>query len=184
VPDPSPIERAFFREADDGTTVFFPWGLTRRGYRLDGAHARAQAARAASWLIGATVAIASWAATALQPALEPGSAGPAEALSALARPTAALAAAILLYALWAWRFVEGLAESDLQVSREERLREAAHAVAPWKLTLIGVVTGGLGVTLIFVQPHTSWAGLLAVALGIGLVFWSAVLRRAGQRASG
>lgn len=184
MPDPNPIDRAFFREADDGATVFFPWGLTHRGYRLDGERMRARASRGASWLIGATVAVASWAAAALEPALEPESAGPAEALHALALPTAALATVILLYALWAWRFVEGLAESDLQISREERLREAARAVEPWKLALIGGVTCGLGLAVAYLQPHTAWLGLLAVALGIGMVFWSVALRRAGERPSG
>lgn len=184
VPDPTPIERGFFREAEDGTTVFFPWGLTRRGYRLPGEAERARAARAATGMIGATVGIASWAAAALQRVLESDTAGASEALATLARPTAALATVILLYALWAWHFVEGLSESDLQISREARMREAAEMVAPWKVALIGGVTGVLGAVVVWIEPRQAWIGLLAVALGLGLVFWSTVLRRAARSASG
>jgi hypothetical protein len=173
-----PIERAFFREAEDGTTIFFPWGLNRRGYRLTDDAAKARAMRAASFLITATIAIGVWTAQALQPLLESEGNGLAEVLDAVALPGAAFLFALVGYTLWISRFVERLAESDFRVSREERLREAAELVAPWKIALVGAVFCGLSVLLIWLQPHTWWFGLLCMALGIGILLWSAILRRA------
>jgi hypothetical protein len=86
------MERAFFREADDGSTVFFPWGLTHRGYQL----------------------------------------------------------------------------TD----------EAAELAEPWKIALIGVVLCGLSAFLTWLQPRAWWLGLLGVALGIGALLWSSLLKRA------
>jgi hypothetical protein len=173
-----PIERAFFREAEDGTTIFFPWGLNRRGYRLTDDAAKARATRAASFLITATIAIGVWTAQALQPLLESEGNGLAEVLGAVALPGAALLLALVGYTLWISRFVERLPESDFRVSREERLREAAELVAPWKIALVGGVFCGLSALLIWLQPHTWWFGLLCAALGIGILLWSAILRRA------
>ena len=64
------------------------------------------------------------------------------------------------------------------VSREERLREAAELVEPRKIALVGAVFCGLSALVIWLQPDTWWLGLLGVALGIGILLWSAVLRRA------
>jgi MFS family permease len=178
VPQERPIERAFFREAEDGTTIFFPWGLNHRGYRLTDDAAKASASRAASFLITATVAIGVWTAQVLQPILESEENGFAEVLDAVALPGAAFLLALVAYALWISRFVERFPESDLVVSREERLREAAALVEPRKIALVGAVFCGLSALVIWLQPHTWWLGLLGVALGIGVLLWSAVLRRA------
>lgn len=181
MPQPPPIERAFLRDADDGTTVFFPWGLGHRGYRLDGSRARQKASRAASTLMGSVVAIGTWTAYALQPLLESEPSDPAEVLRSLAAPGAALCLVVLGYALWASRFVEGLAESDVRVSREERLREAAELAGPGKVALLGLVACGAGALLVAVQPRAWWLGLLTLALGVGALFWSHLLRRASAR---
>jgi 4-hydroxybenzoate polyprenyltransferase len=82
--------------------------------------------------------------------------------------------------LWISRFVEQFPDSDLKVSREERLREAANAIEPRKVALIGVITCGLSALLIWIQPHTWWLGLLGLALGMGALFWSSILKRAGS----
>jgi hypothetical protein len=176
MPDSQPIDRALFREAEDGTTVFFPWGLTHRGYRLTDDAAKKKATRAGSFLFGSVIAIGTWTAYALQPTLESG--GAREVLGALAAPGAALLLVIASYFLWASRFVEQFPESDLEVSREERLREAAKLAEPWKLALVGVVTCGLSALLVWLEPKTWWLGLLGAALGVGLVWWSSLLKRA------
>lgn len=178
MPEPAPIDRAFFREAEDGATVFFPWGLTRRGYRLPDPAARQRAARAASLLIGSTIGIGTWTAYRLQPLLESEAAGPAQALAACATPVAAMLLAIFFYYLWVSRFVEDLPESDLRVSREETLREAAELGEPRKVALIGVVLCGLSALVIWIDPHVWWIGALGIALGVGLTLWSARLLRA------
>jgi hypothetical protein len=173
-----PIDRAFFREAEDGGTVFFPWGLTHRGYRLTDDTARKRASRAASFLVGSAIAIGTWTAYALEAMLESEAAGVPEVLGALAAPGAALLLVFVSYWLWVSRFVERFPESDLQVTREQRLREAAEIAEPWKVALIGVVTSGLSALLIWLEPRVWWLGLLGVALGIGLLLWSSLLKRA------
>lgn len=178
MPGPPPIDRALFRDADDGTTVFFPWGLTHRGYRLIDQGARKKASRAAQLMVSSTIAIGTWTAYALQPVLESEAKGPAEILRVLAAPGAALLLVVLSYWLWASRFVENLPESDLKVSREERLREAARLAGPGKVALIGVILCSLSAFLIWLQPHAWWLGLLGIALGMGTLFWSHLLRRA------
>jgi hypothetical protein len=175
-----PIDRAFFREAEDGTTVFFPWGLAHRGYRLTDEGAKEKASRAASFLLGSVIGIGTWTAYELQPIFESGEAGLAETLSALAAPGAVLLLALVAYALWVSRFVEPFPDSDLKVSREERLRETSEAVEPRKIALIGIITCGLSALLIWIQPQTWWLGLLGLALGVGALFWSSLLKRAGS----
>ena len=173
-----PIERGFFREADDGTTVFFPWGLTHRGYQLTDDAAKQTASRAASLLIGSVIGVGTWFAYALQPIFESEEAGLTETLNALAAPGAALLFAFVSYSLWISRFVEQFPDSDLKVSREERLREAAELAEPWKIALIGVILCGLSTLLVWLQPRAWWLGLLGVALGIGALLWSSLLKRA------
>jgi hypothetical protein len=179
MPEQQPIERAFFREAEDGTTVFFPWGLTHRGYRLTDDAAKTKASRAASWLIGSVIGIGTWTAWALQPTLESEGAGLTEILDALVAPGAALLLAFVAYSLWISRFVEQFPDSDLKVSREERLREASEVVEPWKVALVGVVLCGLSVLMIWLEPRAWWLALLGVALGLGALRWSSLLKRAG-----
>lgn len=176
--DQPPIDRAFFREAEDGTTVFFPWGFTHRGYRLTSAGDRKKASRAASILISSTIAIGTWTAYVLQPLLESETGDPAQILRALVAPGAALALVIFGYWLWVSRFVERFLESDLKVSREERLREAAELASPRKVALIGVIMCGLSAFLIWLQPHAWWLGLLGILLGAGTLFWSSLLKHA------
>ena len=173
-----PIERAFFREAEDGTTVFFPWGLAHRGYRLTGERARQKALRAASLFLGCVIGVGTWIAYALQPLLAAEDAGLAEVLGSLKAPVAVLLLALAAYALWVSRFVEKFPDSDLRVSREERLRAASDAIEPWKLALFGVATCGMSALLVWIQPRSWWLGLLGMALGIGALFWSSLLKRA------
>lgn len=175
-----PIERAFFRQADDGTTVFFPWGFNHRGYRLTDEAAKEKASRAASYLLGSVIGVGTWAAYALQPIFESEGAGLAETLDALAAPGAVLLLALVSYALWISRFVEQFPDSDLRVSREERLREASAAIEPRKVALIGIIVCGLSALLIWIQPQSWWLGLLGLAIGVGALYWSSLLKRAGS----
>jgi hypothetical protein len=180
MPEQQPMDRAFFRETDDGSTIFFPWGLAHRGYQLTGDAAKKTASRAASFLIGSVIGIGTWVAYALQPILESEEAGLTETLNALATPGAALLFAFASYSLWISRFVEKFPDSDLKISRDDRLREAAELVEPWKIALIGVFLCGLSALLIWLQPRAWWLGLLGVALGIGALLWSSLLKRIGS----
>jgi hypothetical protein len=117
---------------------------------------------------------------AFEPILESEATGLDEILVA---PGAALLLVVVSYSLWVARFVERFPESSLQVSREERLREAAQVVEPWKVALIGVIVCGLSALLIYLQPRAWWIGLLGVALGAGALFWSSLLRRAAADSS-
>jgi hypothetical protein len=180
VSDASAIERAFFREAEDGSTVYFPWGLTRGGYRLPDEATRKKAARASSTLMGGTVAVGTWTASILQPLLQSETAGPAEVARALAAPGAALALVIVGYWLWVARFVEPFAPSDLAVSREDRLREAARIASPRRVAGIGFLACGMGALVAWIEPHGWWLGLLGIAVGVGFVYWSHLLARAAS----
>lgn len=177
VSDEPPIDRAFFREAEGGATVFFPWGLAHRGYRLNDEGDRKKASRAASFLIGSTIAIGTWTAYALQPVFESEAGSPAEVLRVLVAPGAALLLVMLSYWLWVSRFVEALPASDMAVSHEDRLREAAELTSPWKVALIGFIVCGLSALLIWLQPSAWWLGLLGIALGVGALYWGFLLRR-------
>jgi hypothetical protein len=184
VPDRRPIDRAFFRTADDGTTVFFPWGLTHRGYRLPDDAAKRMASRAASMLMAAVMASGIWAAEVLEPVARSEGTGLDEILGRLVWPGAALLLAILSYAWWTSRFVEHFPESDLQVSREERMREAARLAEPRKVAVVGVVLCVLSAALVWLQPTAWWLGLLGVASGLLVLKWSSLLGRAAEGSSG
>jgi hypothetical protein len=173
-----PIERAFFRETEDGATVFFPWGLTHRGYQLADQGARKKASRAASMLFSSAIGIGTWTAYRLQPLLESEGHGPREILWVLFAPGAALLLVVLSYWAWVSRFVEGLPESDLKISREQRLRDAAELAGPRKVALVGVSLSGLSAFLIWLEPHAWWLGSIGVVLGLGALFWSHLLERA------
>jgi hypothetical protein len=178
VAKPKPIDRAFFREAPDGSTVFFPWGLTHRGYRLADDAARRSASRAASLLLSSVMAIGVWTAHVLEPTLESEPAGLSQTLTALVAPGAALALVIAGYWLWASRFLEHCPESDLRVSRDERLREAAELASPRKVALVGMLGVGLSALLVVLEPRAWWLGLLGVASSLAVLAWARVLRRA------
>jgi len=178
MPQPRPIDLGFFRESEDGASVFFPWGLSHRGYLLDGEAARQKASRGPSFLIGSTVGIGVWTAHALEPLVESEATGLAEILGALVAPGAALLLVFVCYSLWVWRFVERFPESDLQVSREERLREAARLGAPWKVALAGVSVCALSILLVWLEPRAWWLCLLGLAIGVSALLWSFVLKRA------
>jgi len=178
MPEQRPIDRAFFRESSDGKTVFFPWGLTHRGYQLTGDTAKKKASRAAAFLVSSPIAIGVWTAHALMPIAESEGNGLTEILGALVAPGIALILVLVSYSSWVSRFVERFPESDLRFSREERLREAARLVEPWKVALIGVVVCGLSAFLVWLQPRVWWLGLLGVALGAGSLAWSSLLKRA------
>lgn len=178
MPQQRPIDRAFFRETEDGTTIFFPWGLAHRGYQLTDEDAQKKASQAASLLICAVIGIGVWTGHALQPIFESEAPGLGETLRLLAAPGAALLAVIACYLLWISRFVERLPESDLRVSLEDRLREAAEYAEPWKIALIGAVLCGLSALVIWIRPSTWWFGAIGAAAGIGVLYWSSLLMRA------
>jgi hypothetical protein len=183
VPEQRPIDRAFFREAEDGTTVFFPWGLPHRGYLLTDPGARKKASRAVSFMVTSTIAIGAWIAHAFEPLLESEAMEFNDILGTLVARAAVLLLVIASYSVWVSRFVERFPESSLKVSREERLREAAEVVEPWKVTLIGVITCGLSALLIYLEPRVWWLGVLGVVLGAGMLSWSSLLRRASAEPS-
>jgi hypothetical protein len=179
---PDPIQRGFFRQGPDGAVVFFPWGLTHRGHRLPDEAARRRASRAASLLMGAVVGVGVWGGHALDEAFRSGDGSLEACVRALAAPLVALALAGGAYALWVTRFTERLAPSDLVVSREERLREAAALAQPARVAAIGAILAVLSALLVGLEPRAWWLGALGALLGLGLVAWARALRRAARGA--
>jgi hypothetical protein len=174
--DPNPLEKALFRTTDDGRLIYFPWGLTSRGFRLPDADAKKPAIRAASILLVAVLAIATWTAEVLQPFLE---AEPSQAFSgrALIGPTIALAVVVVGYYWWTARYVEDLPESSFKISRQERLREAARLAEPWKVVAVGAITVVLSLLLVWLRAGAAWLGLAGFLVGVGLIWWGLLLKR-------
>lgn len=175
--EPKPIERALFRETEDGRTVYFPWGLTGRGFRLTEERTKKSALRAASLLLGSVLAIAAWTAQVLQPLTGPEAEPFSSVAPSLAGPLAALFVVLIGYYLWTSRLVESLPETSFQVSRDERLREAAKLVRPWKITAIGLITIVMSGLVIWLDAGVLWLGLAGLFVGIGLIWWSLQLKR-------
>lgn len=180
---PSPLERGFFREAEDGSPVFFPWGLTHRGYRLPDLAAKRRATLAVSLLYASATGIGLWTAQALQPLLGETAPPFGRVLDVLALPAAVLVSVLAGYWLWVTRVIERCPASDISVSREARLREAARLAPPWKILALGVVLCGLSALVVWLRPATLWITGLGIVLGLGIVAWSRVLARAAARAA-
>jgi len=176
--DAARIERAFFRRGADGAEVFFPWGLAHRGYRIARDEDRRKASRAAGFLISSVTTVGVVTAYLLHAAFEAGAVEAASLVGRLVWPAAALAICIGGYAARVSRLVEGLAESDLVVTREERLREAAAQVAPWQVMLAGAAVVGMGALVLWIEPRLWWLGGAAIAVGVGLSVWGLWIRRA------
>jgi len=169
--DERAFERAFFRQTADGGEVFFPWGLEHRGYRITDDATRRKASRAAGFLIRSVVAIGVGTAYVLNSAFESDVTDLAGILRTLAIPGAALALCLGGYVLRVTRLVERMVESDLVVTRDDRLREAAALADPRKIELIGVVTAAMSGLVIWIEPRGWWLGLLGVGVGVGLFVW-------------
>lgn len=181
---PDPIEQGFFREGPDGQLLFFPWGLSGRGYRVPDEAGRRRAARAARLLMGAVLAVGGWGGHALLRAFEEGDGSPAAAARALAAPLAGLALVLLAYALGVARLVERFPASDVRTDREARLRQAAAVAEPRRLVLAGAATAALSALLIALEPRAWWLAGLGVATGAGMVAWGRALARVAREAPG
>jgi len=175
-----PIERALFREGPDRSIVFFPWGLSQRGYRLPDEAAKRKATRAVSLVFGCTMAIGTWTAYRLQPLVEPDGPGASGLLGVLAVPVLLIAATMLGYWLRVSRLIEGAQASDLQISREAQLREAAELVNPREIALAGAALAVLSAVTIFIAPYGWWIGALGVGLGLLVMAWAWVILRASR----
>ncbi|MDX1648725.1 MAG: hypothetical protein R3263_02620 [Myxococcota bacterium] len=180
---PDPVEHGFFRKGPDGRLVFFPWGLSGRGYRVPDAAGERKATRAVRLLIGAILAVGGWGGHALVRAFEDGDVSPAAAARALAAPGAALAAVLVAYAVGVARLVERFPDSDLRVDREARLREAAAVAQPGRVALAGAATAAVSALVVVVEPRAGWLATLGVATGVGMVVWGWRLLRVAREAS-
>ena len=177
----SPLERGFFREAEDGAPIFFPWGTAHRGHRLPGRDAKRRALRAVALLFTSVAGVGAWTAQALQPLLRSESPSGERIAGVLALPGAVLVLALAAYALWAVRFVESFPAIAPAVSREERLRDAARAVPPWKIFLVGLILAALSGLVAWLRPQVWWFAWLGIVLGVGLAVWSRVVARVAAR---
>lgn len=163
------IERGFFRQAENGAVVFFPWGLSHRGYVLPDFASETRARRVVSFFLASVIGISVWTGHVLAERFEDMPPTLPDLGSAIVLPGLILLAAITAYAAWATRFVERCSPSDLQLPRETRLREAAELAEPRKLGLAGSVLAVLGALLGWFKPSTAWVSLPAIVLGIAVV---------------
>lgn len=165
--------------------MFFPWGFAHRGYRLPDPDARPdathRATRAVSLLMGSVIAVGTWGGHALHGWLRSGDPSPDGAIRALALPLGVLVLAFTGYAFWVSRFVEGLLPSDLQVTREERMRDAAEVGSPRAVVWCGVALAAGSLGLVALEPRVWWLGALGAALGAGLAVWGRALDRVARQ---
>jgi hypothetical protein len=133
--------------------VFFPWGLSHRGYVLPDFASATRPRRVVSCFLVSAIGISVWAGHTLAERFEDTPPTLSDLGSALVLPGSILLVILAAYAAWSTRFVERCAPSDLQLSRENRLGEAAELAEPRKLGLAGSVLAVLGALLWWGKPR-------------------------------
>jgi hypothetical protein len=180
---PDPVELNHFRQAPDGSTVFFPWRLTGRGYILPDEKAKRSALRMTRALyvsIFVAAGLAFGVARHGVPIREVDFAGFCHVLL-----LALLFALVPLgfYMLWLLRVIYDLPPSDFHLSREE-LRVEALANVPRKEMRRGVFASAamlavcLGVA--WIDPSHRWLGAVGIVVFGGLGLFFAWILRAGR----
>jgi hypothetical protein len=133
--------------------------------------------------MAAVVAIGGWGGVALHEAFERGDFSAAAALRALARPLAGLALVLLVYALRVSHLVEEFSPSELRLSREERMREAATLSQPRHVVFAGLGLASMSGLVVILESRAWGLGALGMAMGLGLAGWGLRLVRMARDAA-
>jgi hypothetical protein len=172
---PDPVEFNHFRQAPDGSTVFFPWRLTGRGYILPDAKAKRSAMRMTRALYSSVFVAAGIAYAVVLGDVPIRETGPADFFHVL---VVALLFALVptgFYLLWLVRTIYDLPPSDFRLSREElkvqafanmsrrEMRKGVFASAAMTAVCLGVA---------WAAPSHRWLGAVGVVVfgGLGLLF--------------
>jgi hypothetical protein len=184
---PDPVELNHFRQAPDGSSVFFPWRLTGRGYILPDEKAKRSAMRMTRALYASIFVAAGLAYAVAQDGVPIREVDFADFCRLLVLALLFALVPLGFYALWLLRVIYDLPPSDFRLSREE-LKLQALANVPRKDMRMGVFASAamvavcLGVA--WIDPSHLWLGAVGVVLfgGLGLSF--ARILRASREALG
>jgi hypothetical protein len=172
---PDPVEFSHFRQAPDGSTVFFPWRLTGRGYILPDANAKRSAMRMMRAVYVSTFVAAGLAFAVVRTDVPIHEADFAYFFHVLVLALLFMLVPLGFYVLWLVRAIYDLPPSDFHLSREE-LRFQVLANVPRNDMRKGVFASAamlaacLGVA--WIDPSHRWLGALGIVLfgGLGLLF--------------
>ena len=174
---PDPVELNHFRQAPDGSTVFFPWRLTGRGYILPDTKAKRSALRVTRALYVSIFVAAGLAFAVVRHGVPIREVDFADFFHVLVLALLFALVPLGFYVLWLLRVIYDLPPSDFHLSREE-LRVQALANVPRKDMRKGVVASAamLAACLVvaWIDPSHRWLGAVGVVVfgGLGLLFAS------------
>jgi Na+/H+ antiporter NhaD/arsenite permease-like protein len=182
---PDPVELNHFRQAPDGSTVFFPWRLTGRGYILPDEKAKRSALRMTRALYVSIFVAAGLAFAVAQQGVPIQEVDFADFCRMLFLALLFALVPLCFYVLWLLRVIYDLPPSDFHLSREE-LRVQALANVPRKEMRRGVLASAamLAACLVvaLVDPSHRWLGAVGILVfgGLGL-FFAWILRASREK---
>ena len=181
------VEFNHFRQAPDGTTVFFPWRLVGRGYILPDEKAKRSALRMVRTLYASIFVAASLAYGVVRHDVPIREVGFADFVHVIVLALLFMLVPLGFYALWLVRVIYDLPHSDLQLSRAA-LKAQALANLPRSDMRKGVfgsavlIAASVGVA--WVDPSHRWLGAVGLVLfgGLGILFaWALRASRKAPR---
>jgi hypothetical protein len=172
---PDPVEFNHFRQAPDGSTIFFPWRLTGRGYILPDAKAKRSAMRMLSAVYVSVFVAAGLAYAVARHGVPIREVEFADFFHMLVLALLFALVPLGFYVLWLLRAIYDLPPSDFHLSREE-LRAQALVHVPRNDMRKGIFASAvmlaacLGVA--WVDPSHRWLGAVGIVVfgGLGLLF--------------
>ena len=177
---PDPVELNHFRQAPDGSTVFFPWRLTGRGYILPDEKAKRSALRMTNALYVSIFVAAGLAFAVVRHGVPIREVDFADFVHMIVLGLIFTLVPLGFYVLWLIRVIYDLPPSDFHLSRQE-LKVQALANVPRKEMRRGVYASAamlaacLGVA--WIDPSHRWLGAVGLVVfgGLGL-FFASILR--------
>jgi hypothetical protein len=172
---PDLVELNHFRESPDGSTVFFPWRLTGRGYILPDDRAKRSASRIVRALYMSIFVAAGLAFAVVRNGVPIHEVDFADFVRMFVLGLLFVLVPLGFYVLWLVRTITDLPPSDFRLSREE-LRIQAFANVPRKEMRKGIfasavmIAACLGVG--WFDPAHRWLGAVGIVVfgGLGLLF--------------
>jgi hypothetical protein len=179
------VEFNHFRQAPDGTTVFFPWRLAGRGYILPDEKAKRSALRVVRTFYVSILVAASLAYAVVRHDVPIREVGFADFVHVIVLALLFALVPLAFYALWLVRVIYDLPPSDLRLSRAA-LKAQALANVPRRDMRRGIFASAvltaacLGVA--WFDPSRHWLGAVGLVVfgGLGILF--ARVLRASRKA--
>jgi hypothetical protein len=172
---PDPVELNHFRQAPDGSSVFFPWRLTGRGYILPDEKAKRSAMRITRALYVSMFVAAGLAFAVVRQGVPIREVDFADFCHLLGMALLFALVPLGFYVLWLLRVIYDLSPSDFHLSREELKVQALtnvqrNEIRKGLFASAAMLAACLGVA--WIDPSHRWLGALGIVLfgGLGLLF--------------